>query len=70
MFWYSYNSFYLFRVFICGLFILPIYHIHHYSYYIYNSFNLGTIRKFIKADRSYVERHWKPAFAESGGLNP
>ena len=30
----------------------------------------AIIFEFKKADRSYVERHWKPAFAESGGLNP
>ena len=70
MFWYSYNSFYLFRVFICWLFILPNYYICYYINNSYYSFNLDTIREFIKADRSYVERHWKPAFAESGGLNP
>lgn len=70
MFWYSYYSIHLFGVFICWLFILPNYYFYYYSYYIYNSSNLGVVCKSIKADRSYVERHWKPAFAESGGLNP
>ena len=70
MFWYSYNSFHLFRVFICWMFTLPNYHSCYYINNSYYSVNLGTIREFVKADRSYVERHWKPAFAESGGLNP
>jgi hypothetical protein len=36
--------------------------------YFHNSFNLGIIQDIIKAVRSYVEKHWKPASAEISTL--
>ena len=68
MFWYSYNCFHLFRMFLCrGAYIPNSYNCSICNYF-HNSLNLGIVQYIIKAVRSYVEKHWKPASAEISTL--